>query len=88
MKKIIFTALLAVSFIATAQEEEKGTFTLSGTVDTYYSTNLSTSAIGTTGVLTDVKVEELDNIESVTLITDIIGNFLNDYLNYKFKITF
>ena len=29
-----------------------------------------------TGVLTDVKVEELDNIESVTLITDIIGNFL------------
>ncbi|MDB4047875.1 porin [Polaribacter sp.] len=54
MKKIIFTALLAVSFIATAQEEEKGTFTLSGTVDTYYSTNLSTSAIGTTGVLTDV----------------------------------
>ena len=54
MEKIIFTALLAVSFIATAQEEEKGTFTLSGTVDTYYSTNLSTSAIGTTGVLTDV----------------------------------
>mgnify|MGYP001163911941 CR=1 FL=1 len=54
MKKIIFTALLALSFIATAQEEEKGTFTLSGTVDTYYSTNLSTSAIGTTGVLTDV----------------------------------
>ena len=54
MRKIILTALLAVSFIATAQEEEKGTFTLSGTVDTYYSTNLSTSAIGTTGVLTDV----------------------------------
>ena len=54
MKKIIFTALLAVSFIATAQEEEKGTFTLSGTVDSYYSTNLSTSDIGTTGVLTDV----------------------------------
>ena len=54
MKKIIFTALLAVSFIATAQEEEKGTFTLSGTVDTYYSTNLSTDAIGTTGILTDV----------------------------------
>jgi hypothetical protein len=54
MKKIIFTALLAVSFIATAQEEEKGTFTLSGTVDSYYSANLSTSDIGTTGVLTDV----------------------------------
>jgi hypothetical protein len=34
-----------------------------------------------TGVLTDVKVEELDNIESVTLITDIIGNFLNVPLN-------
>ena len=39
MKKIIFTALLAVSFIATAQEEEKGTFTLSGTVDVYGTTN-------------------------------------------------
>ena len=35
-------------------KRQKGTFTLSGTVDTYYSTNLSTSAIGTTGVLTDV----------------------------------
>ena len=54
MKKIIFTALLAVSFIATGQEEEKGTVTLSGTVDTYYATNLSTGAIGTTGILTDV----------------------------------
>jgi len=55
MKKIIFTLLLASSIIISAQEaEEKGTFTLSGTVDTYYSTNLSTSAIGTTGVLTDV----------------------------------
>ena len=36
------------------EKEEKGTFTLSGSVDTYYSTNLSTSALGTTGVLTDV----------------------------------
>jgi hypothetical protein len=29
-----------------------------------------------TGVITDVKVEELTNIESVTLITDLISNFL------------
>ena len=34
-----------------------------------------------TGVITDVKVEELINIESVILITDIIGNFLNVPLN-------
>ena len=55
MKKIILTLLLASSLVVTGQEkEEKGTFTLSGSVDTYYSTNLSTSALGTTGVLTDV----------------------------------
>ena len=55
MKKIIFTLLLATSLVATGQEkEDKGTFTLSGTVDTYYSTNLSTSDIGTTGILSDV----------------------------------
>ena len=41
MKKIIFTALLAVSFIATGQEEEKGTVTLSGTVDTVSYTHLT-----------------------------------------------
>ena len=50
MKKIIFTALLAVSFIATAQEEEKGKFTLSGTVDVYGTTNFSDDP-GTPGIL-------------------------------------
>ena len=34
-----------------------------------------------TGDPADVRVEELENIESVTLITDIIGNFLNVPLN-------
>ena len=34
-----------------------------------------------TGNIEDVKVEELENIESVTLITDIIGNFLDVPLN-------
>ena len=50
MKKIILTALLAVSFIATAQEEEKGTFTLSGTVDVYGTTNFADGS-GTPGIL-------------------------------------
>lgn len=34
-----------------------------------------------TGIITDVKVEELENIESVSLITDIIGDFLNVPIN-------
>ena len=54
MKKIIFTLLVASSFILTAQEEDKGTFTLSGSVDTYYSSNLSENSLGTVGVLSDV----------------------------------
>jgi hypothetical protein len=54
MKKIIFTLLVASSFILNAQEEDKGTFTLSGSVDTYYSSNLSKNSLGTIGVLSDV----------------------------------
>lgn len=55
MKKIILTLLVASSFLATAQEtEDKGTFTLSGSVDTYYATNLSTSGLGNVGILSDV----------------------------------
>ncbi|TXD48946.1 outer membrane beta-barrel protein [Polaribacter sp. IC073] len=55
MKKIIFTLLIASSLIATGQEKEnKGTFTLSGSVDTYYATNLSTSGLGNVGILSDV----------------------------------
>lgn len=34
-----------------------------------------------TGVITDVRVQELTNVESVTLITDLISNFLNVPLN-------
>lgn len=40
MKKLIFTLLLASSFLANAQEEEK-TFTLSGSIDTYFRGNIS-----------------------------------------------
>jgi hypothetical protein len=54
MKKIIFTLLVASSFILNAQEEDKGTFTLSGSVDTYYSSNLSENSLGSVGVLSDV----------------------------------
>ena len=41
MKKIIFTFLLAASFVGTAQEKEEKTFSLSGTVDTYFRGNIS-----------------------------------------------
>ncbi len=55
MKKIIFTLFVATSFLTIAQEkEEKGTFTLSGSVDTYFSSNLSSSDLGSVGVLSDV----------------------------------
>ncbi|WP_373941239.1 outer membrane beta-barrel protein [Polaribacter sejongensis] len=51
MKKVIFTLLLATSLITTAQEnEDKGTFTLSGTVDVYGTTNFTRDP-GTPGIL-------------------------------------
>tara|TARA_B110000091_G_scaffold89330_1_gene98000 strand:- start:297 stop:1289 length:993 start_codon:yes stop_codon:yes gene_type:complete len=51
MKKIIFTLLVATSFLTTAQEkEEKGTFTLSGTVDVYGTANF-VDGPGTPGIL-------------------------------------
>ncbi|ARV15137.1 outer membrane beta-barrel protein [Polaribacter sp. SA4-12] len=51
MKKIIFTLLLASSLIVTGQEkEDKGTFTLSGTVDVYGTTNFTKDS-GTPGIL-------------------------------------
>ncbi|MCL7765323.1 porin [Polaribacter sp. Z014] len=51
MKKVIFTLLLATSLIATAQEkDEKGTFTLSGTVDVYGTANFADGS-GTPGIL-------------------------------------
>ena len=55
MKKIIFTLLLASSLVITGQEkEDKGTFTLSGTVDVYHSSNLKDNSLGSIGVLSDV----------------------------------
>jgi hypothetical protein len=41
MKKVIFTLLLATSLIVTGQEKEEKTFTLSGSVDTYFRGNIS-----------------------------------------------
>ena len=50
MKKIILTSLfLAVSLVMSAQEE-KGKFTLSGTIDVYGTTNF-TGDTGTPGIL-------------------------------------
>ena len=55
MRKIIFSLLILTSLNALCQEKESK-LTLSGSVDTYYSTNLSTSAKGTNGILSDVAV--------------------------------
>jgi hypothetical protein len=43
MKKIIFTLLFGLSLIVQAQEKEEKKFTLSGSIDTYFKTNLSSS---------------------------------------------
>lgn len=55
MKKIITTHLFVlIGFLAKGQTNETK-LKVSGTVDTYYSTNLFTSSLGTNGVLSDVK---------------------------------
>ncbi len=41
MKKIIFTLVLVSSFLTNAQEKETKTFTLSGSIDTYFRGNIS-----------------------------------------------
>ncbi len=57
MKKLIFTLLLTSCLIVTGQEKEnKGTFTLSGSVDVYYSSNLKSNSLGSVGILSDVPV--------------------------------
>jgi len=53
MKKTILNLLILTSINILGQEKENK-FTLTGSVDTYYSTNLSTSTIGTNGILSDV----------------------------------
>tara|TARA_R110001606_G_scaffold32938_2_gene99112 strand:- start:8 stop:1000 length:993 start_codon:yes stop_codon:yes gene_type:complete len=50
MKKIILTLLLATSVIVNAQDEDKGTFTLSGTIDVYGTANFADGS-GTPGIL-------------------------------------
>ena len=54
MKKIILALLFISSLTATSQEDEKGTFTLSGSVDVYHSSNLKSGALGSVGILSDV----------------------------------
>jgi hypothetical protein len=52
MKKIIFTLLLTGSLIVTGQEsDDKGTFTLSGSVDVYHTSNFKSGSPGSLGVL-------------------------------------
>ncbi|MGJ8745672.1 porin [Polaribacter sp.] len=41
MKKVIFTLLFACSLVVNAQEKEEKTFTLSGSIDTYFRANLN-----------------------------------------------
>ncbi|WP_298766099.1 outer membrane beta-barrel protein [uncultured Polaribacter sp.] len=50
MKKLILSLLCVSSLVLNAQEEEKGEFTLSGTVDVYGTTNF-TEGSGTPGIL-------------------------------------
>lgn len=55
MKKIIFTACILNSLLLIGQEKtSEKALKISGSVDSYYTTNLSTSALGTTGILSDV----------------------------------
>jgi hypothetical protein len=61
------------NFTITAYDPEDGTGDIFGVSAV---NNSSPGALyANTGVITDVKVEELENIESVSLITDIVGNF-------------
>ena len=55
MKKIILASLLSgIGLSSMAQEKKEGKFSLKGSIDTYYTSNLSTSVVGTTGILSDV----------------------------------
>ena len=50
MKKVFLSLLCLAGLVVNAQEEEKGTFTVSGTVDVYGTTNLIEGP-GTPGIL-------------------------------------
>lgn len=50
MKKIILTFLLASSLLINAQDE-KGTFTISGSVDVYHTSNLKSNSPSSVGIL-------------------------------------
>ena len=50
MKKIIFTLFLASSLLVNAQDD-KGTFSLSGSVDVYHTSNLKSGSSGSVGIL-------------------------------------
>lgn len=55
MRKIIFPLLLTINCIVVAQQNETNSiFTFKGSVDTYFASNLTTSELGTIGVLSDV----------------------------------
>lgn len=52
MKKLILSFLFIFSISLNAQK--KGVFKISGSIDTYFASNLTTSELGTIGVLSDV----------------------------------
>ena len=55
MKKLLFTFLFINTLSIIGQEKNAvKAFKINGSVDSYYTTNLSTSSIGTTGILSDV----------------------------------
>ncbi len=55
MRKIIFAAcILNTLFLIGQEKNTEKAVTITGSVDAYYTTNISTSAIGTTGILSDV----------------------------------
>lgn len=52
MKKVILSLLFISSFVLNAQDtEDKGTFTLSGSVDVYHTSNLKSGSPGSVGIL-------------------------------------
>ena len=87
MKKLIFTLLLASSLIVSAQEEEKKSFTLSGSVDTYFRGNISGGnlitggrVIATGNLETSAQVVATGNLTALTIngLTPATSKFIED----------